>query len=139
MITMDQTPLSGFSGNKKAHPVYFMVGNLPKGIRRTHSHQAVILLGYLPVPDVGCEPNATKARDLKWKLFNDCLRNMLKPLTDAEREGVEIVCADGFVRRIYPVLSASIADFPEQCKNACTIGSFCPICLVHKDQKGNLD
>ncbi|KEP46441.1 putative Zn-finger protein [Rhizoctonia solani 123E] len=138
MVAMDQTPLTGFCGNKKAHPVYFTIGNLPKAIRRTHSHRAVVLLGYLPVPDLDCEPNATKARDIRWKLFNDCLRDMLKPLTDAEREGVEIVCADGNVRRIYPVLSASIADFPEQCKNACVIGSSCPLCLVHKDKKGDL-
>ncbi|KEP48229.1 hypothetical protein V565_130300 [Rhizoctonia solani 123E] len=137
MIAMDQTPLTGFCGNKKAHPVYFTIGNLPKAIRRTHSHRAVVLLGYLPVPDMDCEPNATKARDIRWKLFNDCIRDMLKPLTDAEREGVEIVCADGNVRRIYPVLSASIADFPEQCKNACIIGSYCPLCLVHKDKKGD--
>ncbi|KDN40727.1 hypothetical protein RSAG8_07902, partial [Rhizoctonia solani AG-8 WAC10335] len=66
------------------------------------------------------------------------MRDLLKPLTDAERTGIEVVCADGWVRRVYPTLVASIADYPEQCKNACTKGSFCPICLVKPEDRGDL-
>ncbi|KAG8732289.1 hypothetical protein FRC11_014643 [Ceratobasidium sp. 423] len=115
IIASDQTPLTGFCGNKKAHPVYFSIANLPKHIRRTHSHRAMVLVGYLPIPTLDCEPDSKAARELKDKLFNDCIRHLLTPLTDAERVGMEVVCADGGVRRIYPTLSASIADFPEQC------------------------
>ncbi|KAG8684795.1 hypothetical protein FRC11_011583, partial [Ceratobasidium sp. 423] len=67
-----------------------------------------------------------------------CIRDLLQPLTDAEQAGMEVVCADGGVRRVYPTLSATIADFPEQCRNACTSGSRCPICLVQPDARGDL-
>ncbi|KDN35600.1 hypothetical protein RSAG8_11462, partial [Rhizoctonia solani AG-8 WAC10335] len=139
IIASDETPLTGFCGNKKAHPVYFTIANLPKHIRRKQSHRAMVLIGYLPVPKLTCEPNKDKARELKNKLYNDCMRHLLKPLTDAERVGMDVVCADGGVRRIYPVLSAAIADFPEQCKNSCIIGSFCPICLVNPNKRGDMD
>ena len=94
----------------------------------------MILIGYLPVPKLTCEPNKDKARELKNKLFHDCMRDLMAPLTSAERTGMDVVCADGAVCRVYPTLSATIADYPEQCKNGCVIGSFCPICLVNPDK-----
>ncbi|EUC56287.1 Zn-finger protein, putative [Rhizoctonia solani AG-3 Rhs1AP] len=138
IVATDQTPLTGFCGNKKAHPVYFSIANLPKHIRRAHSNRAMVLVGYLPIPDLDCEPNEDKARAMRTKLFNDCMRDLLEPLTQAERTGMEVVCADGGVRRIYPTLSSAIADYPEQCRNACTIGSWCPVCLVEPDARGDL-
>ncbi|EUC66200.1 hypothetical protein RSOL_472470 [Rhizoctonia solani AG-3 Rhs1AP] len=139
VIATDQTPLTGFCGSKKAHPVYFTIANLPKHIRRTHSHRAMVLVGYLPIPDLDCEPNDKAARFMRDKLFNDCIRDLLQPLTDAERVGMDVVCADGGVRRIYPTLSAAIADFPEQCRNACSRGSGCPVCVVQPKVRGDLD
>ncbi|KAF8709631.1 Zn-finger protein, partial [Rhizoctonia solani] len=139
IIASDQTPLTGFCGSKKAHPVYFSIANLSKEIRRTHSHRAMVLVGYLPIPTLDCEPNSKAARELRDKLFNDCIRDLLKPLTDAERVGMEVVCADGGVRRVYPTLSSTIADYPEQCRNACTTGSYCPICVVPRDKRGDLN
>ncbi|KAF8694533.1 Zn-finger Hypothetical protein, partial [Rhizoctonia solani] len=139
VIATNQTPLTGFCGSKKAHPVYFTIANLPKRIQRTHSHRAMVLVGYLPIPDLDCEPNDKAARFMKDKLFNDCMRNLLRPLTEAEQTGIEVVCADGGVCRIYPTLSAAIADFPEQCRNACTRGSGCPVCVVQPNVRGDLD
>ncbi|CAE6409497.1 unnamed protein product [Rhizoctonia solani] len=139
VIATDQTPLTGFCGSKKAHPVYFTIANLPKHIRRTHSHRAMVLVGYLPIPDLDCEPNNKAARFMRDKLFNDCIRDLLQPLTDAERVGMDVVCADGGVRRIYPTLSAAIADFPEQCRNACSCGSGCPVCVVQPSVRGDLN
>ncbi|KAF8758013.1 Zn-finger protein [Rhizoctonia solani] len=138
IIASDQTPLTGFCGNKKAHLVYFTIANLLKHIRRAHSNRAMVLIGYLPIPDLDCEPNDDKARAMRTKLFNTCMRDLLQPLTDAEQVGMEVVCADGGVRRIYPTLSSAIADYPEQCRNACSIGSFCPVCLVQPDLRGDL-
>ncbi|KAG8688888.1 hypothetical protein FRC11_004573, partial [Ceratobasidium sp. 423] len=71
IIASDATPLTGYNGNKKVHLVYFTIGNLPKDIHHMHSHHAMVLIGYLPIPKLDCEPNVDKARELKYKLFND--------------------------------------------------------------------
>lgn len=47
IIISDKTQLTTF-GNKTAYPVYITIGNLPKEIRWKPSHQAQILLAYLP-------------------------------------------------------------------------------------------
>jgi hypothetical protein len=62
----------------------------------------------------------------------------MAPLADACKTGIEVPCADGNIRRIYPVLTAYIADFPEQCKVACMKTSYCPLCTVKPDERGDL-
>ncbi|QRW23055.1 coatomer subunit beta [Rhizoctonia solani] len=99
----------------------------------------MVLVGYLPIPNLDCEPNPKVAQQMQDKLFNDCLQDLLQPLTKAERTGMDVVCADGGVRRMYPTLSATIADFPEQCKNACTRGLGCPVCIVEPHVRGDLN
>ncbi|QRW10106.1 plasma membrane ATPase 4 [Ceratobasidium sp. AG-Ba] len=138
IISSDETKLTTFSGDKKAHPVYLTIGNLPKRLRRRTSKRANVLLGYLPVPKLDCESNKEQRRYHRQNLFHTCMRTMLEPLAEACKTGVEVVCADGNVRRIYPVLAAYIADFIEQCKVACIKQTHCPLCSVDPREKGNL-
>ncbi|KAG9094384.1 hypothetical protein FRC06_010865 [Ceratobasidium sp. 370] len=63
---------------------------------------------------------------------------ILEPLKVASRTGEEMLCADGGVRRVYPILAAYIADFQEQSTVTCVQQSRCPICWVPNDERGDI-
>ncbi|KAJ6596713.1 hypothetical protein B0H10DRAFT_2179186 [Mycena sp. CBHHK59/15] len=60
----------------------------------------------------------TKRSVVAHQLFHDCMLVMQEPLKAAGNDGVRMDCADdGFVRMMFPILSAYIADYPEH--NSC--------------------
>ncbi|KAJ7175556.1 hypothetical protein C8R46DRAFT_1160837 [Mycena filopes] len=95
----------GVAISPTAWPVYLTIGNISADIRRQPSSHATVLIGYLP-----------------------------QPLVEAGKNGVDMVCADGFIRRVHPILAAYVADFPEQCLVACCKENRCPRCKVGAKQ-----
>jgi hypothetical protein len=64
---------------------------------------------------------------------------VLGPLIKVGKDGVEMTCPDGYVRLVFPVLAAYIADYPEQCKIGCIDQHRCPRCAVPPKEMGDHD
>jgi Plavaka transposase len=66
------------------------------------------------------------------------MESLLEPLKNAGKDRMEMMCADGWVCNVYPILTAYIANFPEQCLVTCCMESQCPRCLVPYNEHGLL-
>jgi hypothetical protein len=64
------------------------------------------------------------------------MKELVRPLEEAGRVGVEMACGDGFVRNCFPILAAYIADNPEQTMVACCQRNLCYRCTVKRDERG---
>ncbi|KAF7290282.1 hypothetical protein MIND_01342200 [Mycena indigotica] len=136
ILSSDKTQLSSFAGDKQAWPVYISIGNISKSIRRQPNSRATVLLGYIPVPKLDCY-SKTARKVAAYQIFHDCMRRMLEGLAEAGKDGVDIACADGWVRWCFPLLAAYIADYPEQCLVVCCQENSCPRCSCPPKERGS--
>ncbi|CCO35965.1 hypothetical protein BN14_10087 [Rhizoctonia solani AG-1 IB] len=138
IVSTDPTRLSVISGDKRACPVYFSIGNINKAIRNRPSERAMVLLGYIPDPKLEFIKSEKERREKKWQVYHAAMRLILDPLKEAGKTGVDVRCADGGIRRGYPVVAAQIGDWPELCTEACSQHTRCPACVEEYQHRGSL-
>lgn len=135
ILSSDKTKLSQFCGNKSAWPIYLTIGNIGKEIHCQPSAHATVLVGYLSVSKLDCFTK--KAQPLaRYCLFHLCMSKLLDPLVKARNDGVEMVCADGLIQHVFPILAVYVTNHPEQCQVTCCMENHCPQCIFnpkHRD------
>ena len=136
ILASDKTQLTAFSSDKQAWPIYLTIGNIDKKIQQCPSAKATMLVAYLLVMKLECFTEKRQS-NITHQLFHQCMELLLKPLKLAGKEGKEMICADRWVCRMYAILAAYVADFPEQCLVTCCLESWCPQCLVPHDEHGS--
>lgn len=138
ILSSDKTHLSNFGGDKAAWPLYMSIANIAKNFRKKPSTNAMLLLGYLSADKLEEIFDDDERGLAQRRLFHDSMAIIMAPLKEAGRNGVETVCADGYKRKVFPILSSYICDHPEQCLVAGTMQSFCPICEVPSTERSAL-
>jgi hypothetical protein len=134
IVATDKTQLTQFSGGKSAYPVYLTIGNIPKAIRRKPSMKAAVLIAYLPIEKMDqSKMTEVQHRSRVQRVFHEAMATVLKPLKDIGQEGVLMEGHDGDVRRVHPILSSYVADYPEQCLVSCTKYGTCFKCQCPSD------
>jgi Plavaka transposase/Domain of unknown function (DUF6830) len=81
--------------------------------------------------------NDQQHRSLVQRLFHESMRTVLKPLIEAGTNGVEMASSDGAVRRVHPILTCYVADYPEQCLVTCTKYGTCVKCKAPAEELQN--
>jgi hypothetical protein len=137
IIASDKTSLSTLIGGQQAYPVYVSIGNISKKVRRKSTEGATVLLGYLPVDKFEDVKSPDERARLRAELTHRAMEALMEPLKLASEEGVDMWCSDGYLRRVYPILAAFVADWPEQCELACAGQGGCPICTATHVGRGD--
>jgi hypothetical protein len=136
-LSSDKTQLTLFRG-KTAYPIYLVIGNIPKDIRRKPSRSAQMLVGYIPTTKLEGIANKTARRRSLANLYHACMDLVLRPIQTNGERGLAMMSGDGTWRRCHPIFASFIGDYPEQALVTCTYNGRCPKCLVPSDQLGEL-
>jgi hypothetical protein len=139
ILASDKTQMTMMASGQQVYPVYATLGNIDKDIRRKPSHRANVLLGYLPVDDFKDVASDNDRQRLKGELIHRAMEILLEPLKEASWKGVEMWCTDKRLRRVYPIIAAYVADWPEQCLMTCSMESGCPVCTTKRPGRGDYD
>jgi len=135
----DRTNLTDFAGDKKAWPVYMTIGNVLSTIRNRPRSMGILLLGLLPIPPKLAK--SFRAAKLQRLINADTLCGVFElifaSLNAAAREGAPIDCADGKLRRWFPIMSGWIADHMENVTLHGIKCNACPKCVVPPEELGS--
>ncbi|KAG1738098.1 uncharacterized protein EDB91DRAFT_1082859 [Suillus paluster] len=125
--------------NKAVYLIYMTIRNLPKEIWQRPSHNAQILVGYLPTTKLEHITNKAARRRCLANLFHACMCHIVVPLVDPRKYGMPIASGDGTVRRGHPLIACYIRDYPEQLLVTGMKTGECPKCDIPSTELGSKD
>src|SRR5438105_1339032 len=106
LFALDGTHLTNYSSDKKLWPVYMTIGNIASKFRLKPSMHGWIPIAFLPlspkrltrVPEWSKGKQEKESLDMTHRLLD----YILKPLSDAGKKGIDLICSDEVKRRCYP-------------------------------------
>ncbi|KAF8671214.1 Zn-finger protein [Rhizoctonia solani] len=139
ILASNKTQLTTLSGGCQVWPVYLMISNISKRICCRPGEGASLLVGYIPADSLEtCYSKEDKRRKARWKLFHKAMELIVWLFAEVSCKGKEVVCANGGVCCVHPILAAYMGNLAEQWLVTCTQQDHCPVCLVPPDKKGNI-
>ena len=93
IVSSDKTLLTLFRG-KTAYPIYMTIGNILKDIGRKPSHQAQLLIGYIPTTKLEVNLNKTACCHALANLFHACMHAVLGLISSYDETGVPMMSGD---------------------------------------------
>ncbi|KAG2062522.1 hypothetical protein BDR04DRAFT_943814, partial [Suillus decipiens] len=131
ILSSDKTQLCQFQGDKTAYPIYLTIGNISKSICCKPFFHTQKLIGYLSTVSLdGTDILVDSAHLTHAQLFHYAMQMVTSSLHAGPlANGIELTSGDGAVRLRFPVLSAYVADYPEQDLVMCMhYAQMCPKC-----------
>jgi len=123
----DKTPLTNFSGDQPAWPLYRPIGNIWNDIHGTPNQWSWILPGLIICPT----KDANNIDEARHSTIGTVLSQLRHP--DIPGPGLKWDCADGFQWQCYPPVAVWVGDDPEHIMVAqISCGSAGPMCEMHK-------
>lgn len=100
------------TGGRVAHPLLISMANISMDFRNKSSNHCYLLLALLPVPNF-IHPNSKICGILEARLLHQCFDDILQPLKDAARFGINMTDPLGSKRFCFTPLASCIVDTPE--------------------------
>jgi len=110
------------------------ISNISKDVRWQGSKRAWALVALLPIPQ-------KKPKDGEiYRSWHEAIKPILNLIAELDRAcpGYKWDCADGQVRRCYPILAAWIADYQEHVILPRIFNRLCPICEIPRTEMGHV-
>ena len=78
LLALNKTQLTNFLGAKAAWPVYMLIGNISKDLRRQGTKQAWVLVAILPIP-----PKQLKDGEAN-RSWHGAIESILEPIVELD-------------------------------------------------------
>lgn len=122
-------------------PIYLTIGNIPSAIRAKPTYHAWIPIAFLPIGPkrVHKRPgwSVQKQEREGLEVIHNLLKFILRPISDAVRDGVTLKCGDGMKRRCFLRIAGWLGDHQENCTIHAIYNTRCPICECAIDELGD--
>jgi len=141
LFASDGTHLTNYCGNNKLWPVYMTIGNIASKFRLKPSMHAWLPIAFLPMSPKGVVKisgwSVAKQELESLDMTHRILEYILRPISDAGNNRVDMIYSDEVKRCCYPRVAGWTADHSESATIHAIYFNRCPLCECPADDLGD--